>query len=73
METTDGKCCIFLFIYQGKTYYGCTNKNHDRPWCSLTFNYDTDKKWGNCKGSVDFSLQFVLLEFQLDTEWDTSN
>ena len=46
--TLEEECCVFPFIYEGKTYYSCTTKNHDRLWCSLTANYDENKQWDNC-------------------------
>ncbi|CAH3116462.1 unnamed protein product, partial [Pocillopora meandrina] len=49
-RTTSRYCCSFPFIYKGRRYNSCTKKNHNRPWCSLTGNYDRDKKWGNCAG-----------------------
>ncbi|XP_078357486.1 binder of sperm protein homolog 2-like [Oculina patagonica] len=44
----DGNCCAFPFVYNGQTYYQCTSDDWDRPWCSLTANYDQDGQWGNC-------------------------
>ncbi|XP_068692168.1 seminal plasma protein HSP-1-like isoform X3 [Montipora foliosa] len=48
VKTTQGKCCHFPFTYRGKVYQSCTTKNHDKPWCSITANYDQDGQWGNC-------------------------
>ncbi|XP_020631488.1 uncharacterized protein LOC110068453 [Orbicella faveolata] len=49
-RATNGYCCRFPFIYKGRRYNSCTRRNHNRPWCALTPNYDRDKKWGNCVG-----------------------
>merc|ERR1711988_296818 len=46
--TTDGKCCVFPFVYNGKEYNRCINDNHNSFWCSTTKNYDNDKAWGDC-------------------------
>lgn len=50
VATTDGECCVFPFIYNGKTYKTCTT---DGPggdsWCATTANYDQDKKYGYCE------------------------
>merc|ERR1711973_264905 len=46
--TQKGQCCVFPFIYRGQTYYNCTFKNFKKKWCSLTPNYDVDKRWGYC-------------------------
>ncbi|CAH3116452.1 unnamed protein product [Pocillopora meandrina] len=48
-RATNHYCCAFPFIYKGRRYNSCTRRNHNRPWCALTPNYDRDKKWGNCK------------------------
>ncbi|KAI8499076.1 hypothetical protein Bbelb_235290 [Branchiostoma belcheri] len=42
--------CHFPFTYEGKTYNSCTNVNHDRPWCSLTADYQGE--WKNCNEGV---------------------
>ena len=47
-----GACCVFPFIYKGKYYNECTLEDvPDRmndPWCSVTSNYDRDRKRGLC-------------------------
>ena len=43
-----GKCCAFPFQYKKVSYDSCTKVNHDKLWCSLTANYDTDRQWANC-------------------------
>lgn len=55
-RTTSRYCCSFPFIFKGRRYNSCTKKNHNRPWCSLTGNYDRDKKWGNCAGKFKILL-----------------
>ncbi|XP_041107548.1 epididymal sperm-binding protein 1-like [Polyodon spathula] len=40
--------CVFPFVYKEKSYFSCTDKDRDRPWCSLTDNYDVDEKWAYC-------------------------
>ena len=51
VKTVDGKCCVFPFIYLGKSYSECTNVGAfwSSYWCSTTQNYDVDKQWGHCK------------------------
>ena len=48
VQTLQGDCCEFPFVYGGDTYYECTTDGWDRPWCSLTSSYDQDKKDGDC-------------------------
>ena len=47
-------CCVCVVKYKGKTYASCTTKNSKFPWCSLTSNYDKDRKWEKCKGEKSF-------------------
>ena len=47
-ETEKGDCCVFPFNYKGATYHSCTFVDGFQPWCSLTSDYDTDKKFGYC-------------------------
>ena len=49
VETVNGQCCHFPFTYKGNKYTSCTTVNHNKPWCSLTANYQG--KWGDCKGN----------------------
>ncbi|CAH3153085.1 unnamed protein product, partial [Porites evermanni] len=46
-KTTTGQYCSIPFVYNNVTYYGCTDVDHDQPWCSLTPQY-SDGQWGNC-------------------------
>ncbi|KAL9987309.1 hypothetical protein ACROYT_G001593 [Oculina patagonica] len=51
VQTTDGGCCVFPFVYNSKPVNGCTTE--DSPlnyWCAKTDNYDRDKDWGYCLG-----------------------
>ena len=57
-RTTSRYCCRFPFIYKGRRYNRCTKKNHNRPWCAMTSNYDRDKKWGNCAGKRQYEQSF---------------
>lgn len=43
-----GKCCAFPFRYNGKEYHSCTTDGRTKKWCSTTYNYTKDKKWGFC-------------------------
>ena len=52
VETTKNEKCVFPFTYNGVMFYDCTKWGGSKAWCSLTGNYDKDKKWGYCN-SVD--------------------
>lgn len=45
---SNGRACIFPFIYNSKAYYECTRDGRDNFWCATTDNYDRDMKWGYC-------------------------
>jgi hypothetical protein len=45
---SNSRSCVFPFIYKAKTYYKCIIDDRDHEWCSTTFNYDLDQKWGYC-------------------------
>ncbi|XP_061757242.1 protein sel-1 homolog 1 [Nerophis ophidion] len=49
--TADGESCMFPFTFQGKEYADCTTngRGDGRLWCSTTYYYDQDKKWGFCE------------------------
>lgn len=50
----NGSCCVFPFMYKGETYNSCITKDAKKEglnpdkWCSVTPNYDRDKKRGLC-------------------------
>jgi len=49
-ETVNGEKCSPNFKYKFETYSGCTSRdNRGRPWCSLTEDYNVDRKWNDCK------------------------
>ena len=49
----NGATCQFPFIYKDVLYYQCIGNDHKgRLWCSTTYNYDVDQKWGNCAGML---------------------
>ena len=52
-KTEDNECCHFPYLYQGKEFNVCAmTAEGDRTWCSLTYDFDKDQKWGYCKGII---------------------
>ena len=50
-KAKHGGQCVFPFIYNGITYFGCTLEGNDQPWCSTEVDSDgnhVDGKWVNC-------------------------
>uniref|UniRef100_A0A4W5PSI1 Matrix metalloproteinase-9 n=1 Tax=Hucho hucho TaxID=62062 RepID=A0A4W5PSI1_9TELE len=47
---SNGKECVFPFVFLGETYEGCTTEGRSDGyrWCSTTDNFDKDKKFGFC-------------------------
>uniref|UniRef100_A0AAV2KSB6 trypsin n=1 Tax=Knipowitschia caucasica TaxID=637954 RepID=A0AAV2KSB6_KNICA len=46
--TTTGKECKFPFRQGGRLHQQCITVLSSRPWCSLTHNFDRDRKYGFC-------------------------
>ena len=48
--TRNGDKCAFPFKAFGKTYNSCTTDHVTvkEPWCSLTYDYDKDRRMGYC-------------------------
>ncbi|XP_020779681.1 hepatocyte growth factor activator isoform X2 [Boleophthalmus pectinirostris] len=46
--TTTGKQCKFPFRQGGRIHHHCITVLSSRPWCSLTHNFDRDRKFGFC-------------------------
>ncbi|XP_051017847.1 binder of sperm protein homolog 2-like [Acomys russatus] len=46
----DPPMCIFPFQFRKKSINECTKEGYslNRSWCSLTNNYNKDKKWKQC-------------------------
>ncbi|KAM4825521.1 binder of sperm protein homolog 2-like [Thomomys bottae] len=42
--------CVFPFTFKKKTFYNCTKTGYvlGRSWCSLSHNYNQEKKWKQC-------------------------
>ena len=48
--TKSGDKCAFPFKAFGKTFNSCTTDyvTVKKPWCSLTYDYDKDRRMGYC-------------------------
>lgn len=47
----DHKKCVFPFLFEGSSYFDCISSSsmkRDKPWCSVTGNYDKMPIWGYC-------------------------
>ena len=45
---SGGNCCVFPFKFRGKLYHDCTTDGYTIKWCSTTYDFKRDKKWGLC-------------------------
>ncbi|XP_006002447.1 matrix metalloproteinase-9 [Latimeria chalumnae] len=47
---SNGKKCVFPFIFDGKSYDKCTTdgRSDGYRWCATTNSFDKDKKYGFC-------------------------
>ncbi|XP_073913453.1 binder of sperm protein homolog 2-like [Castor canadensis] len=46
----DPPPCIFPFTFRKTTFDNCTKEGYilNRSWCSLTSNYNKDRRWKQC-------------------------
>ncbi|XP_028330018.1 hepatocyte growth factor activator isoform X2 [Gouania willdenowi] len=51
--TTSGEECKFPFRQGGRLHHHCITILSSRPWCSLTHNFDRDRKFGFCAPQED--------------------
>ena len=56
-STEKGDCCVFPFKYNGKYYDSCSFVDSSKPWCSLTSDFDKDKKFGYCAFKSKYKIQ----------------
>ncbi|XP_069495734.1 72 kDa type IV collagenase [Ambystoma mexicanum] len=54
----DGEFCKFPFLFGDKEYNSCTDAGRSDGflWCSTTYNFDSDKKYGFCPHELLFTL-----------------
>ncbi|MBN3317899.1 MMP2 collagenase, partial [Atractosteus spatula] len=54
----QGEFCKFPFLFMGKEYSTCTSEGRDDGflWCSTTYNFDEDGKYGFCPHELLFTL-----------------
>uniref|UniRef100_A0A671W7G9 72 kDa type IV collagenase n=1 Tax=Sparus aurata TaxID=8175 RepID=A0A671W7G9_SPAAU len=54
----DGEFCKFPFLFMGTEYNSCTSQGRDDGflWCSTTYNFDEDGKYGFCPHELLFTL-----------------
>ena len=48
----------------GKMYHDCTTENDNKPWCSLTSDYDKNQKYGYCgrlSNSPEYTLNLTII------------
>lgn len=55
----DGEFCKFPFLFMGTEYNSCTSQGRDDGflWCSTTYNFDEDGKYGFCPHECKFVLR----------------
>lgn len=56
----DGEFCKFPFLFSGTEYNSCTSQGRDDGflWCSTSYNFDEDGKYGFCPHEREFFRGF---------------
>uniref|UniRef100_A0A5F9CK92 72 kDa type IV collagenase n=4 Tax=Oryctolagus cuniculus TaxID=9986 RepID=A0A5F9CK92_RABIT len=54
----DGEYCKFPFLFNGKEYTSCTDTGRSDGflWCSTTYNFEKDGKYGFCPHEALFTM-----------------
>uniref|UniRef100_A0A8C9SYW7 72 kDa type IV collagenase n=1 Tax=Scleropages formosus TaxID=113540 RepID=A0A8C9SYW7_SCLFO len=54
----EGEFCKFPFLFMGQEYNSCTTQGRDDGflWCSTTYNFDEEGKYGFCPHELLFTL-----------------
>uniref|UniRef100_A0AAY4EZJ5 72 kDa type IV collagenase n=1 Tax=Denticeps clupeoides TaxID=299321 RepID=A0AAY4EZJ5_9TELE len=54
----EGEFCKFPFLFMGQEYTSCTSQGRDDGflWCSTTYNFDEDGKYGFCPHELLLTL-----------------
>lgn len=56
IKTFTGKCCALPFVFRGAAVNRCLiDPKTNRSWCAVTPNFDTEKRWGYCQGSGEYT------------------
>ena len=59
LNSGQSKPCLFLFVFENQTFYGCTLYQDEKPWCSTKIDpldYEHvigNKYWGYCPLPLD--------------------
>ena len=55
---------MFPFLFQGQEYSQCTTdgRSDGRLWCSTSYDYDQEKRWGFCE-SESYTTMTPCLSF----------
>ena len=72
VRTTDNKCCVFPFLYEGERQFTCASSFFGGKWCATTYNYDEDEEWGECLGLFQSIFRTPTQVDRHETKWTSS-